>query len=458
MTSSLVLHAKAAFPDIDIPDTLCDAELFSALRYRYAVSESRLQGVLKALAVEALPHPEYFMSDPDCPLKPQQSKFGYIFPLFIENDTAYVATSNPYWDGLKTDNQYCKTVQYRYCPESILAHKVIEQFETPLHWLLSLSQREHCSDIHLHSQEFFCQIKIRVGGHLLPLCAISMSHYNAILNIIKLRAHLPIGPQMTPQDGRLLDPVTRLSYRVSTLPTPFGEDIALRKMATSHAIPNLVNLGFSNDVMSVLDSISGMDSGLVLVTGPTGSGKTTTLYALINEINTTHNKMIVTLENPVEQILPGVRQSQIHGDQGYTFGDGLRAVLRQDPDVILIGEIRDDETARTALNAAHTGHLVVASIHTSNCLNTLMRLKTFNCDPFLVSHSLRAIISQKLLPSKTIDGKRTLITEALHIISTPRCDNWSELSETILEDNRYISFDQDLKCKHLQGIMGAYDI
>ena len=232
--------------------------------------------------------------------------------------------------------------------------------------------------------------------------------------------------------------------------------------------------------------------GLILVTGATGSGKTTTLYSCLRLLRQQYKKSIVTLEDPVEQILPGVRQSSINPSSGFSFAKGLRAILRQDPDIIMIGEIRDAETAKTALDAAYTGHLVLSTLHTTDCESTLMRLSSFDLDPFLVSHSLKGIVSQRLALTLCPQCRQPKHPTAVHIENPNPSDDAgffssgcetcsyrghqgrSLLSETLMitqavphsiqhhdfsrlmSENEYYSFDQDIRAKIQRGEL-SYD-
>lgn len=192
--------------------------------------------------------------------------------------------------------------------------------------------------------------------------------------------------------------------------------------------------------------------GMLLITGPTGSGKTTTLYACLREIQAQRQAMIVTLEDPVECYLPGVRQSPIHAISGYTFSKGLRALLRQDPDVIMIGEIRDADTASIAFHAAYTGHLVLASLHTHDVATSLMRLLSFNIDPFLIGYALKGIMSQQLVNTNASTTPRTIITESLHIQHPMMLSMDTHAMDAFIANNIFIPFNTDIQEKINQGI------
>ena len=223
-------------------------------------------------------------------------------------------------------------------------------------------------------------------------------------------------------------------------------------------------LGFGNNQLPLLESLLQLESGLVLVTGATGSGKTTTLYSCLNWLQANTQKNIVTIEDPVEAIIPNVRQSQINRDANYTFKTGLRSILRQDPDIILVGEIRDEETLRIALEAAYTGHLVLASLHTNDVRATLQRLLGFYCETQLLAHVLKGIISQRLIAKpclschdKSTSGcldcnytgtaGRQLITDFLAIKKSFFHQDMDTFIDTLISKNIYYSFEDDLNEK-----------
>jgi len=208
---------------------------------------------------------------------------------------------------------------------------------------------------------------------------------------------MDIATTTTPQDGHIAF-APSIDLRLSTLPTRHGEDCAIRIVDRRHGLRQLRELGLPEPMTTELMKWTQLKSGLLLITGATGSGKTTTLYALITEILAAGDRCVVTLEDPVEYPLDGARQSPVKSGSGHTFSTGLRAILRQDPDVIMIGEIRDKETAQTALEAAYTGHLVLSTLHTSGIELTIQRLTQFGLDPFWLSESIHGIMSQSLIP------------------------------------------------------------
>lgn len=252
------------------------------------------------------------------------------------------------------------------------------------------------SDIHFFTLDSGCRCDFRIHGELYTHQILSQSEWRPLLNRLKFHGNLDLSVHLKPQDGRLME--QNLSCRISTLPSLHGEDLVIRFTRSADTLTKLSKIGMSDIVLEKTRQMIKHTAGLILVTGPTGSGKTTTLYSILDTIVSTSRRVIVTLEDPIERDIPSVRQSQINRLSGYGFSEGLRAVLRQDPDIILIGEIRDKETAQTALEAAYTGHLVLSSLHTSTIRDSLLRLLSFDVDPFLIGQSLRGMITQRLDP------------------------------------------------------------
>jgi general secretion pathway protein E len=254
------------------------------------------------------------------------------------------------------------------------------------------------SDVHFEPFENKLLVRLRVDGVLMQRRAVSRELFDAVASRIKLLSGMDIAERRLPQDGRQSMRVSGrdLDVRVSTLPTTWGESIVVRLLGSTHRIPELDALGLSESQRTVLRDAIAQPNGLVLVTGPTGSGKTTTVYRLLSNLNDGVRKL-VTIEDPVEFDLPGVLQMAVRADIDLDFAAGLRSILRQDPDVIFVGEIRDSETARTAVQAALTGHLVISTVHTNSALAAAARLIDLGVEKFLLSDVLRAVIGQRLV-------------------------------------------------------------
>ena len=229
---------------------------------------------------------------------------------------------------------------------------------------------------------------------------------SAIMSRIKILANLDIAERRIPQDGRfnLKMEAKEIDLRVSSFPTIYGENVVLRLLDVSSALLSLAQLGFSQEILEKYQKLILRPHGILLVTGPTGSGKTTTLYASLDKINTA-DKNIITLEDPVEYRLPGIRQTQVNPKVGLAFSNGLRSILRQDPDVIMVGEIRDLETAQIAIQAALTGHLVLSTLHTNDAPGALTRMIDMGVEPFLISSSVIGVLAQRLVRTLCQDCK-----------------------------------------------------
>ncbi len=263
--------------------------------------------------------------------------------------------------------------------------------------LIAQAVQAGASDIHLEPEEKSLYVRFRIDGILQDVSPISKNLEPAVLSRIKIMADMDIAEKRLPQDGRIKMNVLNkeIDLRVSTFPTIYGENISIRILDKSQAIFRLEDLGFNPRVLGTFKELIRRPYGMVLVTGPTGSGKTTTLYAVLNLINDV-SKNILTLEDPIEYVIPRVRQAQVNIKAGLTFATGLRAMLRHDPDIIMIGEIRDRETAEIAIQSALTGHLVFSTLHTNDAASAATRLIDMGIESFLVASSLIGILAQRL--------------------------------------------------------------
>lgn len=254
------------------------------------------------------------------------------------------------------------------------------------------------TDIHIEPLKDRTRVRFRLDGILHDVLSIPSNIHSSIIGRIKILAKLKIDETRIPQDGRFSGKINNIDidFRVATLPTPLGEKIAIRILDSTTGKQTLKNLGISEQSLVLIKKTLSLPHGIILVTGPTGCGKTTTLYAFLNYINKPEVN-IITLEDPVEYKYEGINQSQIKTEIGYTFATGLRQVLRQDPNIIMVGEIRDSETASLAIQAALTGHLVFSTLHTNSAAGVIPRLIDLGVDHFLVSSTLSLIISQRLI-------------------------------------------------------------
>ncbi len=258
--------------------------------------------------------------------------------------------------------------------------------------------KEGASDIHVEPEEETLKIRFRVDGMLHEIESPPKHLQSAIISRIKIMAKLDIAERRIPQDGRFTMKMEgkQIDVRVSCVPTIYGENVVMRLLDASSALLTLEQLGFSKPMHEKYSKLIIRPHGIILVTGPTGSGKTTTLYASLDKINTPE-KNIITIEDPVEYKLAGIRQIQMDTKVGLTFADGLRSILRQDPNIIMVGEIRDLETAEIAIQAALTGHLVFSTLHTNDAPGAVTRMIDMGVEPFLVSSSIIGILAQRLV-------------------------------------------------------------
>ncbi|MGG7178832.1 GspE/PulE family protein [Clostridium paraputrificum] len=258
--------------------------------------------------------------------------------------------------------------------------------------------RMKASDIHIEPFENEVRVRVRVDGELQKILKVPKESQNTLSTRIKILADLNIAEKRVPQDGRILTNVdgVAIDLRVSVLPTVNGEKIVIRILSKNSSLMNKESLGMHKDDMDKLTSIMQNPYGIILVTGPTGSGKSTTLYTVLSELNTI-NKNIITVEDPVEFMIEGINQVAVNNKAGLTFASGLRSILRQDPDIVMVGEIRDGETAEIAIRAAITGHVVLSTLHTNDAPSTIARLIDMGIEPYLISTSVNGIIAQRLV-------------------------------------------------------------
>ncbi len=269
------------------------------------------------------------------------------------------------------------------------------------------------SDIHIEPSKEQLKVRFRVSGKLYSSLFLPMKIHQAIVARIKILSNLRIDERRLSQDGRFSTEVENknIDFRVSTLPTTQGEKVVIRVLDSEKALMEMEDLGLSGNNLELAQKSTQEPNGLILVTGPTGSGKTTTLYSILKELNE-EEVNIVTLEDPVEYYMEGVNQSQTKPDIGYTFASGLRQILRQDPDVIMVGEIRDEETAELAIHAALTGHIVLSTLHTNSAVGAIPRLLDMGVRPFLISPALNSVIAQRLVPKLCQECKEKVTPEA----------------------------------------------
>ncbi len=264
--------------------------------------------------------------------------------------------------------------------------------------LLGEALDSRASDIHLEPDGEHLRVRFRIDGVLQEIKLLPIALHEAVCSRIKILSKLDITEHRQPQDGHLVLPVggRHVDLRISTYPTVSGENVVLRLLDQASVALKLADLGFAADTVTAVGELIQRPHGMLLVTGPTGSGKTTTLYAALTQINSM-SRNLMTIEDPVEYQLPLIRQTQIQPKAGLTFATGLRAILRQDPDVIMVGEIRDQETAEIAIHASLTGHLVLSTLHTNDAVGAIARLLDMRVEPFLLSSTLLGVLGQRLV-------------------------------------------------------------
>ncbi|MEP0843432.1 MAG: Flp pilus assembly complex ATPase component TadA [Phycisphaerae bacterium] len=276
--------------------------------------------------------------------------------------------------------------------------------------------QDKASDIHIEPFEKRLKVKYRIDGVLHEMAPPPKHLQAAIISRVKIMAQLNIAERFLPQDGHIkfTAPGAHVDIRVSTVPTMYGESVVLRILDQSATLRRLTDLGMGAGLLASFEAALRKPHGILLVTGPTGSGKTTTLYAALNQMYTSEKK-IITIEDPVEFHLDGINQIQVNVKRGLTFANGLRSILRQDPDIIMVGEIRDAETADIAIRSALTGHLVLSSLHTNDAASAITRLLDMGLEPYLLATSVEAVVAQRLVR-----------------VLCPRCTEAYEVSEQLL--------------------------
>jgi len=276
--------------------------------------------------------------------------------------------------------------------------------------ILKYAVRARASDIHIEPERNKLRVRFRVDGNLSSSLSLPLSIHQAIITRVKIMTNLKIDETRLPQDGRFFTIIDdkEIDFRVSTFPTALGEKIAIRILDPTSGLKSIHELGLEGRNFEILQNEILKPYGMILITGPTGSGKTTTLYAIMQILN--QDKVnIVSLEDPVEYTMEGINQSQVLPEIGYTFARGLRHIVRQDPDIIMVGEIRDNETAELATHSALTGHLVLSTLHTNNAIGVIPRLMDLGIDSFLIPPSLNLMIAQRLARKLCPDCKERVV-------------------------------------------------
>lgn len=268
------------------------------------------------------------------------------------------------------------------------------------------------SDVHIEHTGEAVRVRFRVDGELFTSLVLPADVHNSVVARIKILASLKLDEKRKPQDGRFSARIDgrKIDFRVSTFPAYYGEKVVMRILDSQKGVQLLDNIGFRPEHLAVVRNALARPYGIILITGPTGSGKSTTLYSMLNELDK-ETKNIVSLEDPVEYNMTGISQSQVRPDIGYTFATGLRTTLRQDPDIIMVGEIRDAETAQLAIQAALTGHLVLSTLHTNTAIGAIPRLVDMGIDPYLIAPTLILSVAQRLVKKICPGGAKEIPNE-----------------------------------------------
>lgn len=325
--------------------------------------------------------------------------------------------------------------------------------------LITQAYMRRASDIHIEPFEEQILVRMRIDGELVECMRLDISTLNSIVSRCKILAGINIAEKRIPQDGRIdfNNGDINIDLRVNTLPTIYGEKVNMRLLATEDAaLITLPDLGMPDKLFNQFSRIIKAPNGIILVTGPTGSGKSTTLYAVLSELNKP-NVNITTVEDPVEKQIFGVNQVQTNAKAGLTFASGLRAILRQDPDIVMIGEIRDTETAEIAIRAAITGHLVLSTLHTNDAASSIVRLIDMGVASYMVASSVNCVVAQRLVKKLCPECKRkreikaeeaallkdSSITHIYEPVGCPRCGNTGYKGRTAIYE--IIEIDSDLR-------------
>ncbi|MFA6534034.1 MAG: GspE/PulE family protein [Patescibacteria group bacterium] len=349
-----------------------------------------------------------------------------------------------------------------------LAEKIRKVSVTDLvTFLVATAIDSRASDIHIEAEESGIMVRYRIDGILHEIVDLPKDVWKKLTSRIKLLARLKINVNDKPQDGSFSIKLVgdQIDVRVSVVPTNYGESIVIRLLMSSSSAIQFDDLGLRGKAYADLDREIKKPNGMIITTGPTGSGKSTTLYAVLNKLNSPETK-IITLEDPIEYKLAGINQSQVNTSEDYTFAKGLRSILRQDPDIIMVGEVRDLDTAETAINAALTGHLVISTLHTNSAAATVPRLLSMNVRPFLLAPALNAMMGQRLVRkicphckvAAEIDNRT--MAEVIKTLSTLKPESGEG---STIKDINNLKFFKGKGCKECQqlgyfGRVGIFEI
>lgn len=409
LTKTYANYAGIPFIEID-PGTI-PSEVLSKIPERIA---RQYNAVLFKIDPDGLQH--LAMDDPDDVLA-----FNFIQKQIGENIKLYIATrsniltclENYRGDVTQELNQVID-VQREDNGEPQAISEVDVSEDSPIaqtvNLLLEYAIRSSASDVHIEPREDYVQVRYRIDGVLQEVNRLPRNVLNSLISRVKILSNLKIDERRVPQDGRFKIRIAGKQYalRVSTLPVVDGEKVVMRILDESNQAISLQDLGYWGRSLEVIMAALTEPNGMILITGPTGSGKSTSLFSILTMLNTPKVN-ISTIEDPVEYKIPGVNQTQTNAKAGMTFASGLRALLRQDPNIIMVGEVRDAETANLGIQAALTGHLVFSTLHTNNAATSLPRLLDMGIEPFLIASTIKAVVGQRLVRKLCINCRKTYV-------------------------------------------------
>jgi len=399
--------------------------------HQFAKEKDVLRVLAKQLKIDFLDSLSYNTQPEAVRVFPENLARKYrMAPIKVNEGTLTLATSNPFNInaiedigmilGLNIQTVLTTKLEIETTLERLYAKKFMERTSNEEDELLENSPivqivnnlimeayRRNASDIHIEPEANYTRVRLRIDGDLIQYTSFENEMHTLISTRIKIISGLNIAEKRIPQDGsfQFTNEYKKIDIRVSTLPTPYGENIVMRLLGADQNIEySLQGLGLSPSTLEIIEKAIKAPHGIILVTGPTGSGKTTTLYSILAKLAVS-TVAIKTVEDPIERKFEGITQVQVNQKSGLTFAAGLRSILRQDPDIIMIGEIRDGETAEIAIRAAITGHLVLSTIHTNDALSSVVRLVDMGIEPFKVGSSLVCAISQRLIKKLCIHCK-----------------------------------------------------
>ena len=415
------------------------ATFYILIDHKFAKEKDVLRILAKSLGMDYLDNLSFNTSPDAIRVFPENLARKYrMTPLKVDEGTLTLATSNPFnlnavedigmILGINIQTILAPKVEIDSTIERLYSKKILDKTRvnqidssdsaddndvegSPIvrivNNLIMEAYKRNASDIHIEPEANYTRVRLRIDGDLVKYINFDNDMHSLISTRIKIISGLNIAEKRIPQDGsfQFNYEFKKIDIRVSTLPTPYGENIVLRLLGADQNIEySLSGLGLSPKTLEIIEKAIKVPHGIILVTGPTGSGKTTTLYSILSKL-AVPSKAIKTVEDPIERKFEGITQVQVNQKAGLTFASGLRSILRQDPDIIMIGEIRDGETAEIAIRAAITGHLVLSTIHTNDALSSVVRLVDMGIEPFKVGSSLVCVIAQRLIKKNCIHCK-----------------------------------------------------